>query len=193
MTLWNVASERPVGRPLEVREDGFPSVAFSSDGQWLGAGGSAGIVRLWNAHTHRLAVPPLTGHTGPVTGAAFGPTRRLLATTAMFGPTRLWDPLSGVQYGGELVGDQRPESEQNVLGAFPFLPVRSAFSSDGRYLAVGGLETGAMLWDVSLPAWREKACAIVGRNLSREEWKTYLPPGTPYRETCPQWPAGSPN
>jgi WD40 repeat protein/class 3 adenylate cyclase/tRNA A-37 threonylcarbamoyl transferase component Bud32 len=189
--LWNVASQQPVGSPLEVREDGFPSVAFSSDGRLLGAGGSVGIVRLWNVQTHRLAVSPLTGHTGPVTGAAFDPTGRFLATTTMFGPTRLWDPSSGLQFGGELLADERPESQQNVLGAFPFLPVRSAFSPDGRYLAVGGLETGAMLWDVSLPAWREKACAIVGRNLSREEWRTYLPLGTPYRATCRQWPAGS--
>jgi WD40 repeat protein/class 3 adenylate cyclase/tRNA A-37 threonylcarbamoyl transferase component Bud32/energy-coupling factor transporter ATP-binding protein EcfA2 len=189
--LWNVASQRPVGSPLEVREDGFPSVAFSSDGRLLAAGGSVGIVRLWDVRTHRPAVPPLTVHTGPVTGAAFDPTGRFLATTAMFGPTRLWDPSGGHQYGGELVADQRPESDQNVLGAFPFLTVRSGFSPNGRYLAVGGLETGAMLWDVSLPAWRQKACAIVGRNLSREEWRTYLPPGTPYRATCRQWPADS--
>jgi hypothetical protein len=28
----------------------------------------------------------------------------------------------------------------------------------------------------------------VGRNLSPEEWKLYLPPGTPYRATCSEWP-----
>jgi class 3 adenylate cyclase len=30
---------------------------------------------------------------------------------------------------------------------------------------------------------------LVGRNLSREEWKLYLPAGAPYRATCPEWSA----
>ena len=36
-----------------------------------------------------------------------------------------------------------------------------------------------MLWDVDPALWRQRACAIVGRNLSREEWKLYLPAGNP--------------
>jgi hypothetical protein len=46
-----------------------------------------------------------------------------------------------------------------------------------------------MLWDVDPALWQQRACAIVGRNLSREEWKLYLPAGTPYRATCPEWSA----
>ena len=38
--------------------------------------------------------------------------------------------------------------------------------------------------------WRRRACVVVGRNLHAEEWKQYLPAGTRYRATCPQWPAG---
>jgi hypothetical protein len=33
-------------------------------------------------------------------------------------------------------------------------------------------------------------CAIVGQNLSREEWGLYLPPDMPYRPTCAEWPSG---
>jgi hypothetical protein len=47
-----------------------------------------------------------------------------------------------------------------------------------------------MLWDIDPAVWRQRACAIVGRNLTREEWKLYLPPGTPYRATCSEWPTG---
>jgi WD40 repeat protein/serine/threonine protein kinase len=189
--LWDVASQRPIGHPLDVKEDGFPSVAFSPDGKLLAAGGGSGIIRLWNVETQRPAVPPLTGHSGFATGAAFDPSARFLATTTMFGATRLWDPGSGLRYGDELVPGERPPSEQTFLGDFPFLPLRNAFSPDGRFLAVGGLETLAMLWDMDVGTWRARACQIAGRNLTGEEWRTYLPPGTPYRSTCPQWPGGA--
>lgn len=189
--LWNVSSLKPIGRPLEVRDDGFISVAFSPDGKLLAAGGASGIIRLWDVESRSPAVPPLIGHSLFATGAAFDPIARFLATTTIFGATRLWDPSSGLEYGGELVASDRPRSQQVFLGDFAFLPVRNAFSPDGRFLAVGGLDTLATLWDVDLGTWRGRACQIAGRNLTPEEWKTYLPPGTPYRPTCPQWPGGA--
>jgi WD40 repeat protein len=176
---------------MDVRDDGFPSVAFSPDGQVLATGSGSGIVRLWNVETQRAAAPPLTGHLGFVTGASLDPGDRFLATTTMFGATRLWDPGSGLRYGEELVASDRPRSDQVFLGDFPFLPLRNAFSPDGRFLAIGGLDTLAMLWDVNVGTWRRRACQIAGRNLTGEEWKTYLPPGTSYRPTCPQWPDGA--
>ena len=47
-----------------------------------------------------------------------------------------------------------------------------------------------MLWDVDPAVWRERACTIAGRNLTPEEWRLYMPSGTDYRATCPQWPIG---
>jgi hypothetical protein len=39
-------------------------------------------------------------------------------------------------------------------------------------------------------AWRARACAIAGRNLTQAEWDRYLP-DMPYEVTCEQWPAGN--
>ena len=133
--------------------------------------------------------PPLAGHTGPITGASFDASGSFLATTSLFGGTRLWDPATGLGFGDELAGSTRP-ARSSRPSIFPFLGLRNAFSPDGKLLAVAGVETLGMLWDVDPAVWRERACAIVGRNLSREEWNLYLPPGTPYRATCPEWPTG---
>jgi len=35
----------------------------------------------------------------------------------------------------------------------------------------------------------DRACNLVGRNLTRSEWKQFLP-GKSYRRTCDQWPSG---
>jgi WD40 repeat protein len=138
----------------------------------------------------RSAFPPLAGHTPPVTGAAFDPAGSFLATTSVFGGTRLWDPATGLGYGDELVGSSRPASLLSSIEPPPFLALRNGFSPDGKQLAVAGVETRAMVWDVDPAVWRRRACAIVGRNLTREEWTLYLPPGKPYRATCPEWPTG---
>jgi WD40 repeat protein/class 3 adenylate cyclase/energy-coupling factor transporter ATP-binding protein EcfA2 len=190
LDLWDLATQARYGRPMRVADDGVLSVAFDASGRLVAGGGAIGPVRVWRVADQRPAFPPLSGHTRPVTGTAFDPTGSFLATTSLSGGTRLWDPATGLGYGDELVASPRPGSPASSLDLPPFLGLRNAFSPDGKLLAVAGVETLAMLWDVDPAVWRRRACAIVGRNLSREEWNLYLPPGTPYRSTCSEWPIG---
>jgi WD40 repeat protein/class 3 adenylate cyclase len=189
LDLWDVPTRAGQGKPMRVADDGFPSVAFDPSDRLVAAGGGIGPVRVWRVADQRPAFPPLSGHTGPVTGVAFDPAGSFLATTSLSGGIRLWDPATGHGYGDGLVASPRPGSLVSSLDLPPFLGLRNAFSPDGKLLAVAGVETLPMLWDVDPPVWRQRACAIAGRNLSREEWKLYLPAGTPYRATCSEWPA----
>jgi WD40 repeat protein len=183
--LWDVATQARYGKPMRVTDEGFPSVAFDQSGRLVAAGGAIGPVRVWRVADQRPAFPSLTGHTGQITGASFDPTGSFLATTSRLGGTRLWDPATGVGYGDELVAS--PGSVEPSID-LPF--VRNAFSLDGKLLAVAGVETRPMLWNVDPAVWRRRACAMAGRNLRPEEWKLYLPAGTPYRATCSEWPTG---
>jgi WD40 repeat protein len=187
LDLWDVDTHAAHGKPMRVADDGVPAVAFDPTGRLVASGSAIGPVRVWRVSDQRPAFPPLAGHTPPVTAAAFDPSGSFLATTSLFGGTRLWDPDTGLGYGDELVGSARPGSLASV-DLPPFLGLRNAFSPDGKLLAVAGVETRGMLWEVDPAVWRRRACAIVGRNLTREEWKLYLPPGTPYRATCSEWP-----
>jgi WD40 repeat protein len=190
LDLWDVATRAHYGKPMTVTDDGFPSVVFDRVGRLVAAGAATGPVRVWRVANQRPAFPPLTGPMGPITGTAFDPSGSFLATTSAFGGTRLFDAATGLGYGDELLASARPSSVTSSIELPPFLGLRNAFSPDGKLLAVAGIEGRAMLWDVDPAKWRRRACAIVGRNLSREEWDVYLPPGTPYHATCPEWPAG---
>jgi WD40 repeat protein len=187
LDLWDVATHARRGKPMKVADDGVFGVAFDPSGRLVAEGGAIGPVRVWRVADQRPAFPPLSGPTGPVTATAFDPVGSFLATTGVRGGTRLWQPATGLGYGGELVASPRPGSV--LTFDVPPLPgLGNAVSPDGKLLAVAGIETRAMLWDLDPAVWRQRACAIVGRNLTREEWNLHLPPGTPYRATCPEWP-----
>jgi WD40 repeat protein len=187
--LWDAKTQRRIGQPMDVEDDGVVALMFSADGTRIVTGGLA-VVRMWDAARQRLALPPLTGHTGGIAGTSADAQGRYLATTSQFGATRLWDAGTGTAYGDELTGWKPASLFTDLHLAGPFLPIRSAFSPDGRFLAVGGIENRAMLWDLSLGTWKSRACGIASRNLTRAEWTKYMPLGSTYRRTCTQWPAG---
>ena len=190
LDLWDVATRAHHGKPMKVADDGVLSVAFDPSGRLVAGGGAIGPVRVWRVADQRPAFPPLSGHTGPITGAAFDASGCLPRNHE---PVR-WDQAVGPGHRSRLRrragGEREARLARAVRSSFQFLGLRNAFSPDGKLLAVAGVGTLAMLWDVDPAVWRRRACAIVGRNLSREEWKLYLPSGTPYRATCAEWPTG---
>jgi WD40 repeat protein len=187
LDLWDLADRRRHGRTMRVTDDGVLSVAFEPEGRLVAGGGAIGPVRVWRVADQEPAFPPLAGHTGPVTGTSFDTEGAFLVTTTLFGGSRLWDPDTGRAYGDDLVASPRPDSLTPTI-PLPFLGLRNAVSPDGTLLAVPGADTRAMLFDLDSAVWRRRACEIVGRNLTREEWRLYLPAGTPHRATCSEWP-----
>ena len=168
----------PPGRADRVPDDGMLGVAIDSERP---AGRRrrrdrprAGVARGRSA----ARLPrPLTGHVGPITGGRLRPGRHLARD---HDPVRR-DQAVGPGHGPRLRRRARRKLEARLALADhrppPFLGLRNAFSPDGKLLAVSGVETRAMLWDVDPAVWRERACSVVGRNLTLEEWRLYLPFG----------------
>ena len=62
--------------------------------------------------------------------------------------------------------------------------VGATLRPDGRELAADSAE-GVALWDLDPANWTQAACRVAGRNLTEEEWLTYVGEIAPYHETCP--------
>ena len=99
-------------------------------GKMLATGGDDEAARLWDAESGQLLCT-LEGHAGPVTGLAFSPDGRRLATAGegSDATVRLWD----VATGRELL---------QLAGASRCV----AFSPDGKRLAAAGSNGQVLLW-----------------------------------------------
>jgi WD40 repeat protein/DNA-binding SARP family transcriptional activator len=131
--LWSVARRAPIGTPFPVSTDPLQqtnAVAFRPDGRVLAAEDRTdGTVRLFDLATHaRIGVLDATTHPDDVTGVAFSPDGKLLATAGGDGSDIVWDltkqpPLRNQQY---------PQPDRPDHWAYAV-----AFSSDGSTVAWG--------------------------------------------------------
>jgi WD40 repeat protein len=142
------------------------SVAFSPTGSLIAAGGSASHqATLWDVNTRKLVgrLP----HPTIVTSVTFAGSNTL--TSSAQGTVRLWDVASRHQIGLALPGPP-------AFGRVGFDP------KGNQLVAVYDNGTG-LVWDVDPDHWKQRACSVASRSLSREEWEELLPERS-YQPAC---------
>ncbi len=177
MRLWDVATLQPVSLPLQLHP--VAAVAFSPDGKMLVADSDLTGIRLLDmSQTASFGQPigvPMV-HSAALLWVTFSPDGKTLAASDIGGDIRLWDVATQ-----QLIG-QPIKGHTNIVTSVLFSP-------DGKTLYSSSLDGTIRTWDVNPDSWRARACELTRRNLTQAEWAQYLP-GEPYRQTCPQWPAG---
>ena len=157
--------------PLESDNGGTTSLAFAPNGT-LATGTYAGVVQLWNPSTGASISHPVLVATAPVTSIAFDPSGQRFATAGgPEGGLKLWFTSSLQQDGAAL------DPEEGTSGNAQFTP-------DGQLLLAINANGHGSLWPVSTPALANHACAVAGRNLTREEWSRFIT-GYRYSQVCP--------
>ena len=126
VTLWDVATRRPIGAPLVDRAGAVKSLAFSPGGATLAVGTADGAVSLWNVAAGGLVGPALpvdavAEETGGAISVAFSPGGKTLAAVTSDGEVWVLDLATGRWADVPLAGDTG-------------LVDSAAFSPDGKTL-----------------------------------------------------------
>jgi WD40 repeat protein len=184
--LWDIEKHERLDQQLMGHSERVRSLGFSPDGQTLASVGQETVILTDMATGLSRDRWPLTGisyeevwsvalsldgQTLVLGGIADRPHR--FEGVDFVGTITLWDVATRQRLGPPLTW--HTEVVQSVI-----------FSADGKRLASGGKDR-IMLWDVSEESWQARACRIVNRNLTPEEWRQFLGE-EPYRETCPNLP-----
>jgi WD40 repeat protein len=168
--VWDIAAARRVTRvPHEGGE--LQRIVYRPDGGALFTVAEGGEVRAWALPAGKLTAR--LSHEEDVSAIRFSADGKVLATVSE-GRVYAWNASTG-----ELL------SQLAEAGY-----VRDArFSPDGRYLLTGSADGTAAVWRWRTEDLRDEACKRLSHNLTPSEWQRYLG-DRPYRNTCPNLPAG---
>ena len=153
-----------------AHRDRVSAVAFSPNGSLVATGSADKTARVFEARTGREVAR--LAHQDRVSAVAFSPDGTLVATGSWDKTARVFEARTGHEVARLAIGD--PVS-------------RVDFVSGGRLLRAVGDRSYLHITEDPIRASDlvADACSKLERNLTREEWSTYLS-GLPYRETCQQ-------
>ncbi len=168
--LWQDARTGHVERKQNL-EGGASAVAYAQDGT-LATGSWPGIVQLWNSRTGGQIGHATLVAAAPVASISFTPDGDRFATAGgSDGLAKIWETKTQQQFGATFPGDP---------GAWGSV----AYTPDGSKLIVIYADGKGFLWPTSLGQLEQHACAVAGRNFTREEWSRYVS-NRAYSKVCP--------
>jgi DNA-binding SARP family transcriptional activator/WD40 repeat protein len=151
-----------VRRTISPQGGGVTAVAFGPPGTFA-TGTWAGIVQLWNPATGRERGHPVLAQPSPIASLDFDANGDTFSTTGgSDGTAKLWTTETLHQLGTAFQGD-------------PSRWGTARFTPDNSHLIVVYDDGTGYVWPTTVSAWAAHACTVAGRNLTREEWRRYVP------------------
>ncbi len=182
--LWDLSSRPPIARELGSHSAGSSifSLAFSPDGSKLASGRSDYTIQLWNLQDHPISSLTIPNSGRFVRSLAFSPDSLMLISANEDWTVRWWD----VSTGQPLVAPVQVRSLSRMDSA--------ASSPNGRWVATGSFDGIIDVWPGNIEQWRQLACRIANRNLSRAEYAQFIDPDPAVYDkqytqnpTCPEF------
>jgi WD40 repeat protein len=157
---------------IELDDTQFPfDVAWSPSGDRLAIGLQNGMLAVADVRTRKLVHPPARMSRAFVTQVEWLPDGESVAVAGADGTVSLYDTRRGLLRATLPVGHVKDFALTHILSF-----------TDHSITAVVG-ERRARTFSLDPDRWLDRACTVAGRDLTRDEWASYLP-GREYERTC---------
>ncbi|MFY9610837.1 MAG: AAA family ATPase [Blastocatellia bacterium] len=177
ITIWDLAKGKaaivlPDVVAIDLNHKNVRSLVFSKNGEILISGGKESV-GFWDSRSGQPLGRRLAHHPGVVESVAVSADGKLLASGGSDNTVLLWD-----------LDTRQPLSQP--IRAHRTSVVSVDFSPDGRWLASASSEEHGSIvrWEVDTDTWLSRACKVVGRNFTEDEWKQFFG-DQKFRITCP--------
>ncbi len=172
--LWSMPDLAPVGEPLEGHTNWVNVLLFEPDGKTLISGSNDQTIRRWDVATGQPLGEAIEGDRSQIWGLTLLEEKDgedpVLVSLGSTGNVQRWNWRTRLPLGPALRTAIETES--------------MAITRDGERFYLGTFDSTAQMWTATTTPWPNRACTIANRNLSEDEWGTYLR-GVPYAATCP--------
>lgn len=168
-------SSLQIERELELDESDYPfDLAFSPDGSRLAVGGVEGRVSVFDTSSWELVHEPALVHGAEIVDVGWLRDGTTVVASGMDERASLYDSARDLVRAGPFPASAQPADGRGYAYVVP--------GAEDELVLLGGDQPG-LRYPLDPAVWLVAACRIAGRDLTRSEWRTYLP-GTPYRQTC---------
>jgi len=150
-------------------------IAFDAKGKVIAAGSEDSSIQIWKVSSPKKLLKKLWGDNIKVNDIAINDDL-ILASANSDGTVKLWDLKETGNYPRVING---PWTEAFSL----------AFTSNGRWLAVGGNNPKILVYPIT-EELSNKVCQNVMRNLTSKEWQDFIGDDIDYECTCTNLPPG---
>lgn len=165
---WNVQRERQ--KVLYSHNSSVMSLAFDFESEKIAVGDRSGKIIILNSRGKILQ--QLDGHSSRILALTFSPDNRMLASSGMDGVIRIWNSTDWSDLPIE-IRDQESWA-QNLL-----------FRPDSKQLlSASDNDNLIYIWPLKTQNLIEEVCSYLHRQLSQQEWNTYIGSDVNYREVC---------
>ncbi len=167
--LYNINTKR---EDLIYSSNGIPvhAVAFSPDNKKMAFGLENGEIKILDVSTKAI-LAELSGQKGRISALAFSPDSKLFASGSFDKSIYMW-----------------------AVNELDELPIKMTdndayvwdieFTKDSQYIIAGCGDGDIRLWPTNPDLLSQTMCNELKRNMSEEEWKTYVGNDIAYRNTC---------
>ena len=170
-STWKVIAEQQ----LTTGQIALRLSQLTDDGSTIIVPTESGEIFLVDESTLELIGEPFISAGTQIQRAVLVLDGTVLAAQSRDGKLRLWDVATHRLIGRPLEGHvDETDSVERI-------------SED--VVVTGGAVDGQIIeWNLDPDVWVQRACALAGRNLTRDEWAAYVG-SDDYQVTCEQWPA----